>query len=252
ADAPPTAADARQPPGEAAPPPDVPTGPLELPPEPAEPPRRSRRGALIGAGVAVVAVAVVAGVLAMRGGGPEDVLPPDNLIGNPSFEQNLGGWGPFQATLAREAADDAPDGEYVTRVRLDGEPEEYSIDDDPDVLERGSKANTEYVAKAWVKATPENDGEPICIAIRDWTVGRPPGTYTGQAEATVTATTAEYRLLEVRYVAPLDGNTIDVHVYRYPGDMEANESFFVDAISVTEHTPTGGNTQLVDETNCGA
>ena len=85
-----------------------------------------------------------------------------------------------------------------------------------------------------MKATPETDGKPICIAIRDWTVGRPEDTYTGQAEASVTASADEYRKVQVRYVAPLDGNTIDVHVYRYPGEMVAGESFLVDAITVTE------------------
>jgi serine/threonine protein kinase len=245
---------------DAPPPPDVPAGPLVPPPEPAESPRRSRRGLLIGGAVVLVLVAVVAGVLATSGDDPEqaaapsrtDVMPPDNVMSNPSFEQNMDGWGPFQATLAREAADDAPDGEYVARVTLDGEPEEYSIDDDPDVLERGTKANTEYVAGAWVKATPETDGRPVCIAIRDWTVGRPPDTYTGPAEGSVIASAGEYRKVEVRYVAPQDGNTIDVHVYRYPGEMEPNEAFLVDAITVTEHTPQGSNTQLVDDATCGA
>ncbi len=254
----PPSADA--PPPAATPPPDVPAGPLVPPPEPAEPPRRSRRGLLIGGALVLVLVAVVAGVLATSGDDPEqaaapsrtDVMPPDNVMSNPSFEQNMDGWGPFQATLAREAADDAPDGEYVARVTLDGEPEEYSIDDDPDVLERGTKANTEYVAGAWVKATPETDGRPVCIAIRDWTGGRPPDTYTGQAEGSVIASAGEYRKVEVRYVAPQDGNTIDVHVYRYPGEMEPNEAFLVDAITVTEHTPQGSNTQLVDDATCGA
>jgi serine/threonine protein kinase len=248
------------PPAAETPPPDVPSGPLEPAPEPAEPPRRSRLGLLIGAAVALVVIAVVAGVLATGGDDPQEAVPPrktnvipaGNIIGNPSFEESMDGWNPFQANLAREAVDDAPDGENVARVTLDGEPDEYSIDDEPDVLERGTKANTEYVASAWVKATPENDGEPICIAIRDWTVGRPPDTYTGQAEGSVIASAGEWRKVETRYVAPLDGNTIDVHVYRYPGEMEPNESFLVDAITVVHRAPTGENTQLVDDATCGA
>jgi hypothetical protein len=209
--------------------------------------------------VALAAIVAVAAFLATRGDDEEPAgeraavaIPAGNVIANPSFEENLNGWDPFVATLARERADDAPDGEYVARVTLDGEPSEYSIDDEPDVLERGSKANTEYVASAWVKATPETDGRPICIALRDWTVGRPPDTYTGQAEGSVVATTGEYRKVEVRYVAPLDGNTIDVHVYRYPGEMQPDEAFLVDAITVVERAPTGENDQLVDDATCGA
>ena len=53
-------------------------------------------------------------------------------------------------------------------------------------------------------------------------------------------------------MAPQDDNTIDVHVYRYPGEMEAGESFLVDAITVTEGTDTSENTQLVDDATCGA
>ena len=250
---------AATPPPAAPPPPDVPPGPLAAPAEPDEPPRRSRVPLLAAAAALLVVVAVVA-FLATRGeeapetaSGPQAAsIPEGNLIGNPSFEENTEGWGPFESTLAHEAADDAPDGEYVARVTLAGEPSEYSIDDDPDVLEESTTANTEYVASAWVKASPETDGRPICIALRDWTVGRPPDTYTGQAEGSVTASTEEYRKVEVRYVAPLDGNTIDVHVYRYPGEMVAGESFLVDAITVTEGTDTSPNTQLVDDATCGA
>ena len=242
----------------AAPPPDVPSGPLAAPAEPLEPPRRSRLP-LLAAAVALIAVVAVAAFLATRGGDDPETppasetaaIPEGNLIGNPSFEQNMDGWGPFEAALSRELADDAPNGEYVARVTLDGEPSEYSIDDDPDVLETSVVAGTEYVASAWVKATPETDGRPVCIAIREWTPGRPPDTYTGQAEGSVTASVDEYRKVEVRYVAEQDDNTIDLHVYRYPGEMEANESFLVDAITVTEGTDTGPNTQLVDDATCG-
>ncbi len=248
----------------AAPPPDVPSGPLAAPAEPAEPPRRSRRGPLIGGVVALLLIVVVAGVLATRGGDGDGeeaappagqdaaALPAGNLISNPSFEESTDGWGPFQANLAREEVDDAPDGEYVVRVTLDGEPAEYTIDDDPDVLETAVVAGTEYVASAWVKATPETDGQPVCIALREWTPGRPPDTYTGQAEGSVTASADEWRQVSVRYVAGQDDNTIDVHVYRYPGEMQANESFLVDAITVAPGTDTSANTQLVDDATCGA
>ena len=231
------------------------------PAEPSEPPRGSRRGLLIAGVVALVVIVGLVAFLATRGGdedppsaggGQQVEIPEGNLTSNPSFEENTDGWGPFEATLAREPADDAPNGEYVARVTLAGEPSEYSIDDDPDVLETSVVAGTEYVASAWVKATPETDGRPICIAIREWTPGRPPDTYTGQAEGSVTASAGEYRKVEARYVAGLNDNTIDVHVYRYPGEMEAGESFLVDAITVIEGTDTSENTQLVDDATCGA
>ena len=103
-----------------------------------------------------------------------------------------------------------------------------------------------------VKATPETDGQPVCIALREWTPGRPPDTYTGQAEGSVTASADEWREVKVRYVAQEQDNTIDLHVYRYPGEMQANESFLVDAITLAPGTDTSENTQLVDDATCGA
>ena len=187
-----------------------------------------------------------------RRGRQQAEIPEGNLTSNPSFEQNTDGWGLFQATLTREPADDAPDGEYVARVTLAGEPSEYSIDDDPDVLETSAMAGTEYVAAAWVKATPETDGRPICIAIREWTVGRPRTRTPARRRPRSRRAPSEYRRSKPATWRRLDGNTIDVHVYRYPGEMVAGESFLVDAITVTEGTDTSENTQLVDDATCGA
>ena len=92
----------------------------------------------------------------------------------------------------------------------------------------------------------------MCIALREWTPGRPPDTYTGQAEGSVTASADEWREVKVRYVAQEQDNTIDLHVYRYPGEMQANESFLVDAITLTPGTDTSENNQLVDDATCGA
>ena len=86
----------------------------------------------------------------------------------------------------------------------------------------------------------------------------------GEAEAAVNREAREHvednapaarmveRQVSVRYVAGQDDNTIDVHVYRYPGEMQANESFLVDAITVAPGTDTSENTQLVDDATCGA
>ena len=102
---------------------------------PSRPSRRAGRavGLLLAAAAALLVVVAVVAFLATRGergagrtrrrDAQAAVIPEGNLIANPSFEENTDGWGPFQATLAREPADDAPDGEYVARVTLDVEPE---------------------------------------------------------------------------------------------------------------------------------
>ena len=47
---------------------------------------------------------------------PPPPPPPANLLANPSFENNISGWGTYQATLAREAQTGAPAGAYVAKV----------------------------------------------------------------------------------------------------------------------------------------
>ena len=101
-------------------------------------------------------------------------MPAGNLTSNPSFERGLSGWDFFQSDLAREQATDAPDGENVARVTLLGKPGEYSIDDFPETVS-SSRAGRTYTATAWVKATDANDGERICISLRERPGGRRSG-----------------------------------------------------------------------------
>jgi serine/threonine protein kinase len=259
----PTPADVEPPPPTATPadveppPPATLPGDVEPPPPATPAPRRpsARRRRLVAAAGALV-VAAVAIVLATRGGGPGEraaapaaAIPAANLTGNPSFERGVADWDTFQSKVTRERASDAPDGRYVARVSLATSPDEYSIDDEPDTVE-SSVAGRAYTASAWVKATPSTDGGRVCIAIREWRVARTDDSFEGVAQAAVTASAREFRKVQVRYVAMGNRNPIDIHVFRYPPGVSAGEDFLVDAITMTQRSGGGRNTQLVPRATC--
>ena len=206
-----------------------------------QPPARSRRGLVIGAAaVALAAVAAVVVLLVAGGDGepepaPPAAIPSGNLTANPSFEENATGWDKFHATLAREQAPDAPDGDQVMRVMATGPAGEYSIDDGPETVS-ASRAGALYTATAWVKATDANNGESICISLRE---GLESGGEVPFAAALVKASAGEYRQVRVAYRAEADGETIGVHVYRAGPGVTEGESFLVDAIAITEERRDG-------------
>ena len=233
------------------PPPDLPPGPLaphvdpthvhHAPHEHAGP----RRWPFVAAGAAVlVAVAVV--VLVLGGGGEE---PVDSLTSNGSFESGTGGWEAFQATIATEAADDAPDGGQVVRVTSAVDGDQYGLDDEPDTVVTGSERGRHYTASAWIKADEGTDGKPVCIAIREWAPGNAAGS-AATAEGKVTASAGSFKRVSASYLATADGNTIDVHVYRWADDVVAGESFLADSVVLESDDAGGPNDQLVAEARC--
>jgi hypothetical protein len=199
--------------------------------------------------VAVVVVVVVAVVVLGGGGGddpsspPADVaasLPAGNLTHNPSFEAALNGWEAFQGRIAREPADDAPDGAYVARVTADEDGDQYTIDDEPDTLEDGSEAGKTYTATAWVKAGEGTDGKPVCLGLRDLDGGT--------AVAKVTAG-GDWQRLQVSLTST--GGPLSVYAFRWDDDVDHDESFLVDAIAL-EETPGRVGDALVDDARCEA
>jgi hypothetical protein len=233
------------------PPPDLPPGPLAPHVDSAHvhhpPAGRAgpRRWPFVAAALAVVAAVVV--VVALSGGGGEE--PVDSLTGNASFENGTAGWVAFQATMAREAADDAPDGDSVVRVVSAVDGDQYALDDEPDTVVEGSVQGRHYTASAWIKAADGTDGKPVCIAIREWAPGMDAGS-AATAEGRVTAAAGEYRRVSASYLATADGNTIDVHVYRWADDVRAGEAFLADSVVLTSDDADGPNGQLVPEARC--
>jgi hypothetical protein len=191
------------------------------------------------AALGLLVVAAVAVALLASGGGdeatqPHVTIPPANLTVNPSFERNESGWDVFESSIARESAADAPDGDHVARVTLTGAPGEYSIDDFPETVS-ASRRDRFYTASAWVKATGANDGEPICISLRE---GLDDGQEVPFTAALVRMSAGEYREVRVTHRAIASGETIGVHVFRAGRGVSEGEAFLVDAITLTERAGT--------------
>jgi serine/threonine protein kinase len=230
----------------------TPTEPARRP-EPVEPPERPparrRRGWLIGVGALALVGIVVLGVVVAGGGGGDGasqaataVIPDGNLTSNPSFEKNTSGWDVFNSKLAREQASDAPNGRYVVRVSLVGPPGEFTIDDDPETVSSSRKGRL-YTAGAWVKATPKNDGEKICISLRE---GLEQGGEHPFSASSITASADEYRELRVTHRATESGKTIGVHIFPAVPAVDKGESFLVDAIALTEGSAGEGDGRPAD------
>jgi len=201
-------------------------------------PPAGRRRVIVAAGILALA-AVIAVVLVLGTGGDDPgedaagqraVIAAGNLVANPSFEDDTAGWDTFNAQLGREASKDAPDGANVVRVKLVGSAQEYSIDDGPDTVKSSVKGRS-YASVAWVKATEATDGKRVCIALRERTAE---DRTVGYAAGSVTAAAGAYRQVRVSHVAEGDGNTIDVFVFRESTELEQDEAFLVDAITLTE------------------
>jgi serine/threonine protein kinase len=212
-----------------------------------KPPRPARRKLLLPAAVAILLIAAVAVVLLATGGddsdGPTATIPADNQTVNPSFERNMAGWDFFHSRIEREAAEDAPDGDHVARVTLTGAPGEYSIDDFPETVS-SSRQGRFYTATAWVKATELNDGEPICISLRE---GLDDGGPEDPFTATLVAMSAgEYKEVRVTHRATASGESIGVHVFRAGRGVSEGEAFLVDAITLSERAGTDASGSAPD------
>ena len=159
-------------------------------------------------------------------------IPEGNLTANPSFEDDITGWDTQTSELARIPAADAPDGSQVASVTLTGSATDYAIDDAPDTV-ASSKKRTTYTAAAWIKGTESTHGKPVCISVRERSAD---GETLDQRSAQVIADAARFKRVVVAYEAHNDGNRVDVHLFRQGDDLEQDDGFLVDAISLVEGT----------------
>ena len=185
----------------------------------------------------------------LLGGGDDETPPPadtaatvpaGNLTANPSFEDGLSGWTAFQSKLVREPATDSPDGGYVARVTADVDGDQYAIDDEPDSVESAAKQGTTYTATAWVKAAEGTDGKAVCLGLRDLDGG------TTVAKVTANDT---WQRLQVSYTTAADGGSLSLYVFRWADDVQHDESFLVDGITLVESAGASGDA-VVDEARC--
>jgi PKD repeat protein len=136
--------------------------------------------------------------------------PPSgtNLLTNPSFEVNLGGWGSWQASLARVTGTGAPDGAWFARAtRSSGT--SFTIDDAATSI-TSTVAGRTYTATAWARAGSAGSvGKTAQLKLRERTSG---GTVVADAGSPQITLTTSWQKLTVTRTAAAAGNTLGVRV----------------------------------------
>ena len=168
------------------------------------------------------------------GGGGTVPVPTGNLTTNPSLETDAAGWGTYQATLARVAQADSPNGGFAAQVSQTAGTF-YTIDDTPDTV-LSTTTGTSYAGTAYVKAaSPSAVGKPVRIVVREWT---PAGAFVNETSSAPVNLTNAFQPITVTGVAQTTGDHIDLYVQQ--DNAVAGDSFYADLLSLVPTAPPGG------------
>jgi hypothetical protein len=195
-----------------------------VPKTPQRPARRAQRLTLIATCLGAAAIAAPASAA---------VTLPDGILGaNYSFEAGTTGWSGYQASIARSAAADAPDGGSVLKVtRTTGT--YFTADDLPDTV-TSSVAGRTYVGTAHVKAASTSSvSNPIAIRIREKTRT---GALVREWTSAATTLSTAYKRITVTAMATATGNVMDVRVSHT--SAASGDAFFVDALTLSDGVVT--------------
>jgi hypothetical protein len=133
-------------------------------------------------------------------------VPAGNLTTNPSFETDTAGWSGYQATLARTALADAPNGGFAVKATRSGSTS-YTVGNWPARV--GAQAGARYTASGWVKAASASaQGKTVAIYLREYTAG---GAFVRQTATTGRLGTS-FVPLSVSATASASGNLLDVYI----------------------------------------
>ena len=151
----------------------------------------------------------------------------DNLVGNPSFEDDLDNWHGSNAALTREPIADAPDGCCVARLQRDaGDSSAYYGIDDDDPVVAAAEPGASYRASAWVRLAADVAGPPRTarIFLRQ-------GAALEQIAASPDLTlSTSFQSVETTAAALCSGGVIDVHISQ--ADPLDGDAFDVDLVEV--------------------
>jgi hypothetical protein len=177
-------------------------------------------------------------------GGPS--APFGNKVSNSSFEQNNQGWeagGGAVFSRYLETPGGAPDGSRVARVRQSSSTSPYWFDDNPDSAHLDARSGHNYAARAWVRGNANSAGKTLELWVREWT---PTGQFVDSERATVTLSSNQYQMVEVRYSVQEGGNTIDTYLAR-PSGVVLNEAIFIDAYHMVKRPDQDAHLTAVDQ-----
>jgi len=165
-------------------------------------------------------------------GGVAAPPPPPNLAGNPSFEQDTGGWSPYLgATLVRVQG--GLDGEYALEITgPQTSTSKFGVNDSPNWLLTIPAAGTRYRFTAWVRSVASLGASRLVV--REYLNGVRVG-LTNSADVPLSP---QWQMLTVDHVTASGGSTVDFQVVDSP--RIAGEVFLVDNISIRDVTRSVG------------
>lgn len=159
-------------------------------------------------------------------------LPPgSNLVPNPSFEDNLRGWGSYAGTLTRVAQSGAPDGAYVAKATRASGATKFSISDGQGGFRETipfTSAGETYVGSVQVKAASSSSvGKPVTVYLREKSAS---GTV---RESKVASTLgSSWKRIAVSAKVSGTGNSLGLRVEQ--SSAVAGNAFYGDAMSLTK------------------
>jgi hypothetical protein len=144
-----------------------------------------------------------------------------NLVGNPSFETSLSGWGGYEAAIQRVSG--GLDGAYAASVTAQRSAS-WSISPSPRQVPSVT-AGTVYTGTAAVKA--RSGQKMVCLVMREWSGS----TVVGSASSCLTPSSSWTTVRAIAYTAKSTGNSLDLYAYGRNG--VSGSAFDVDAFSLT-------------------
>jgi hypothetical protein len=170
-------------------------------------------------------------------------IPSTNLTENPTFKRSTKGWHGLDARLRRVGDRRAPDGRTAGKLVAGHDIDQYWLNGEPAKLSDGSVSGERYTGSAWVRGTKRTRGTKVDLVIREMT---PDGDLVVDQLATVTLR-RKYRKVEAKITARGDGDTIDIYLRRRAEESVINDSFYTDALTVTDEDLSNDTPPAVPE-----
>ena len=205
---------------------------------PARPRRRLRTAAV----ALTCTIAFGAGTTGAQAAEKKASIPAANLTENPTFKHTAKGWKGLDAKVKRTRDRRAPDGRFAAKVKAGSGAEAYWMTGDPARISGGSEAGNAYTGSAWVRGTKKTFGRTVQLVVRE--TDRSGDLVRDSVEEV--KLTARYRPLEATVLARDNGNKIDMYLTRPEGETVSGDTFFADALTVTEEDFDGDDSSSDD------
>ena len=152
------------------------------------------------------------------------LAPPSgaNLLANGGFESGLGGWSPYQGTLA--LATDAQEGLQAVKVSANAGATVFSITTAPRPVRASTVAGTLYGGSGWVRS--DTPGKKVCLRLREWAVGA----QVAQVSSCVTTTGSWQQFPQALYRTTQSGGDLELYVTQSPS--ADGDTFELDGLSL--------------------